>query len=226
MDPITAFAMAQAAIGAIRKGVAFYKEAKQAGKEVMDVAHEVGGHIGKFMDAAEIVKTAAEEQRKVVPKKGQAGLNSKALDNVLRAKQVQMAEEELREMLVYQSPPELGAVWTEFEIERKRLRELQEAQEAQEKLEEARKLKARRALMKKHRDAFIYVALGFLVFLLWLCSIFWVVQMRKEDYPEYGDGFIPRLQPDWRLKEVAQRRKELDERERKLKEQYSRTRNE
>ena len=225
MDPITAFAMAQAAIGAIRKGVAFYKEAKQAGKEVMDVAHEVSGHIGRFMDAADVVKTAADEQRKVVPKKGQ-GLNSKALDNVLRAKQVQMAEEELREMLVYQSPPELGAVWTEFEIERKRLRELQEAQEAQEKLEDARKLKARRALMKKHRDAIIYVGLGFLLFLFWLGSIFWVVQMRKEDYPEYGDNFIPRLQPDWRLKEVDQRRKELDERERKLKEQYSRSRNE
>ena len=225
MDPITAFAMAQAAIGAIRKGVAFYKEAKQAGKEVMDVAHEVSGHIGRFMDAADVVKTAAEEQRKVVQKKGQ-GLNSKALDNVLRAKQVQMAEEELREMLVYQSPPELGAVWTEFEIERKRLRELQEAQEAQERLEDARKLKARRALMKKHRDAIIYVGLGFLLFLFWLGSIFWVVQMRKEDYPEYGDNFIPRLQPDWRLKEVAQRRKELDERERKLKEQYSRSRNE
>jgi len=105
MDPITAFAMAQAAIGAIRKGVAFYKEAKQAGKEVMDVAHEVSGHIGRFMDAADVVKTAAEEQRKVVPKKGQ-GLNSKALDNVLRAKQVQMAEEELREMLVYQRMPD------------------------------------------------------------------------------------------------------------------------
>jgi hypothetical protein len=225
MDPITAFAMAQAAIGAIRKGVAFYKEAKQAGKEVMDVAHEVSGHIGRFMDAADVVKAAAEEQRKVVPKKGQ-GLNSKALDNVLRAKQVQMAEEELREMLVYQSPPELGAVWTEFEAERKRLRELQEAQEAQEKLEDARKLRARRALMKKHRDAIIYVGLGFLLFLFWLGSIFWVVQMRKEDYPEYGDNFIPRLQPDWRLKEVAQRRKELDERERKLKEQYSRSRNE
>ncbi len=225
MDPITAFAMAQAAIGAIRKGVAFYKEAKQAGKEVMDVAQEVSGHIGRFMDAADVVKTAAEEQRKVVPKQGQ-GLNSKALDNVLRAKQVQMAEEELREMLVYQSPPELGAVWTEFEAERKRLRELQEAQEAQEKLEDARKLRARRALMKKHRDAIIYVGLGFLLFLFWLGSIFWVVQMRKEDYPEYGDNFIPRLQPDWRLKEVAQRRKELDERERKLKEQYSRSRNE
>jgi len=137
-----------------------------------------------------------------------------------------MAEEELREMLVYQSPPELGAVWTEFEAERKRLRELQEKQEAQEKLEDARKLKARRALMKKHRDAIIYVGLGFLLFLFWLGSIFWVVQMRKEDYPEYGDNFIPRLQPDWRLKEVAQRRKELDERERKLKEQYSRSRNE
>lgn len=226
MDPITAFAMAQAAISAIRKGVAFYKEAKQAGKEVMDVAHEVGGHIGRFMDAAEVVKNAAEEQRKVVPKKGQGGLNSKALDNVLRAKQVQMAEEELREMLVYQSPPELGAVWTEFEAERSRLRELQEKQEAQEKLEEARKLRVRRELMRKHRDAFIWAVIGFLVFLSWLGSIFWVVQMRKEDYPEYGDNFIPTLQPDWRLKEIAQRRKELDERERRLKEQYSRSRNE
>jgi len=225
MDPITAFAMAQAAIGAIRKGVAFYKEAKQAGKEVMDVAHEVGGHIGRFMDAADVVKNAAEEQRNIVPKKGQ-GLNSKALDNVLRAKQVQMAEEELREMLVYQSPPELGAVWTEFEAERKRLRELQEKQEAQEKLEEARKLRARRELMKKHRDAIIWVGIGFLVFLSWLGSIFWVVEMRKIDHPEYGDNFIPSLQPDWRLKEIAQKRRELDEREQKLKEQYSRSRNE
>jgi hypothetical protein len=137
-----------------------------------------------------------------------------------------MAEEELREMLVYQSPPELGAVWTEFEAERKRLRELQEKQEAQEKLEEARKLRARRELMKKHRDAIIWAGIGFLVFLSWLGSIFWVVEMRKIDHPEYGDNFIPSLQPDWRLKEIAQKRRELDEREQKLKEQYSRSRNE
>jgi len=48
-------------------------------------------------------------------------LQAIALENVLRKKQLEQAEYDLRQMLVYESPPELGAVWTEFEAEKSRL---------------------------------------------------------------------------------------------------------
>ena len=64
LDPITAFAMANAALAAIRKGVDFYKEAQAAAKDVSEVATDITGHIGKFLDAKSVIQEAAEEVNK------------------------------------------------------------------------------------------------------------------------------------------------------------------
>ena len=152
MDPISAFAAAQTAIGLIRKGVEFYKECKSTGSDVMEITSEVTDHIGKFMAASEVVKEAAEKAKTEVPKKGKS-VNAQALENVMMARQIFQAETELREMLIYQAPG-LGAIWTEFEKERARLKKVQEQQaiEEQEENERQERIAAARARIARTKS--------------------------------------------------------------------------
>jgi hypothetical protein len=116
MDP---FALAMMALGAVKSGVAFYKEAKSVGKEASEVIHEIAGGLSSFFEHQDKAIQDAEEKQKNPPK-GKS-IQAQALDNVLLRKRLQQAESDLRQMLIYESPPELGALWTEFDAERKKL---------------------------------------------------------------------------------------------------------
>lgn len=214
MDPITAFAMAQGAIAAIKKGVEFYKDCQKVGADVMNITTEVSGHIGKFMDAADVVKDAAEKQRKVVPKKGQTGLNSQALDNVIKARQIEQAETELREMLIYQTPG-LGSIWTDFEKERARLRKLQDDQERLEALEAAEKAKRRAQMMEAYTFDIAVIAVVLSLSLTLSGFFYWLVQDRKQRWPELDNpGSYQKTYERYRLGEIDKVRqaiKYLDE---------------
>jgi len=107
------------AFSAVKSGVAAYKEIKQTGGEVVGIVNELSGALGSFFDHQDQAKKADDALKKNPPK-GKS-LQAIALENVLRKKQLEQAEYDLRQMLVYESPPELGAVWTEFEAEKSRL---------------------------------------------------------------------------------------------------------
>ena len=120
------------AFSAVKSGVAAYKEVKQTGGEVVKIVNELSDALGSFFDHQETAKKADAELKKNPPK-GKS-LQAIALENVLRRKQLEQAEYNLKQMLVYESPPELGAVWTEFEAEKSRLiKEQQELDKAQKK---------------------------------------------------------------------------------------------
>jgi len=120
------------AFSAVKSGVAAYKEIKQTGGEVVQIVNELSGALGSFFDHQDQAKKADAELKKNPPK-GKS-LQAIALENVLRKKQLEQAEYDLRQMLVYESPPELGSVWTEFEAERTRLiKEQNELDKAQKK---------------------------------------------------------------------------------------------
>ena len=124
------------AFSAVKSGVAAYKEIKATGGEVVNIVNELGGALGSFFDHQEQAHKHAEAQ-KLNPPKGKS-IQSIALENVLRKKQLEQAEYDLRQMLVYQSPPELGAVWTEFIAERTKLENQQKLLD--EKLKKKTKL--------------------------------------------------------------------------------------
>ena len=143
IDPISAFAMAQAAIAGVRKCVDLYKEAKSVAADVTEITGEVSGHIGTFLEAKEVLEIATEEAKKKPPPKG-VSLNKQAFDNIMRVRQLAEQEKELREFMIYQTP-NLGGIWGEFEKERARLRKEQEAAER-----EAKKLLRRLSVREKH----------------------------------------------------------------------------
>ena len=202
MDPMTAFAAAQASLALIRKGVEFYKQCKAAAADVSDITMEVSGHIGKFMDSKEVVVEAArkaKQESEVPPESSKSSnLNSQALNNVMMQIQLENAEKELREMLIYQTPG-LGAVWTRFEKERERLVAIhQRVREETEKRQKEEEVRARaraklrnRKLKKTVREVQEAIAWSF-IFIFVVFTFHGIVQYRVEYFPELGRCLIPR----------------------------------
>jgi len=91
MDPITAFAAAQAAVAGIQKAI-------KLGKDINGLV----GEFGKFFDAKDVVQKAANDKAK----KGQSD-TGKAMEIVMQANALREAEEQLKHQLVYGGYPEL-----------------------------------------------------------------------------------------------------------------------
>ena len=113
------FMLAISAVSAIKQGVAIYKDAKNVGKEVFGIYAELSEGVGNFFDHQEKAHKEIKEKEKNPPK-GKS-IKAQALENVIKKKQLQQAEYDLRQLLTYESPPELGALWTDFQEERARL---------------------------------------------------------------------------------------------------------
>lgn len=202
MDPITAFAAAQAALGMIRKGVDFYKECKAASADVTEITSEVSGYIGKFLDAkhhVEIAARKAKEESEELPENGKPiSINSQALNNVMMQIQLENAEKELREMLIYNTPG-LNDVWTRFEKERarlfavqlKQLEQQQENQRIERILAADRAADRRRKLAQVWNEAYWIVGVIAFVVIYWGC-MYLIVQDRIQQHPELGTCFIPK----------------------------------
>lgn len=127
MDPLTLLAAANTAVAAIKKGCEMYKEYKAVGAEAHEVMTDIGKHLGGFFKAQETLEKHAEEQAEKTKKiaSPDESLNEAALNRVLANKRMQQMETELREMLVYNAPKELGAIWSEFSAMRDTIREEQ-----------------------------------------------------------------------------------------------------
>lgn len=116
MEPITA---CLAVLSAVKQGVAMYKEFKNTGKEAFGVMQEISQGLGSFFEHSEKAHKELKEREKN-PLKGKS-IQTQALENVLARKQLQQAEYDLRQTLIYETPKELGAMWDEFQAERNKL---------------------------------------------------------------------------------------------------------
>jgi hypothetical protein len=120
--------------------------------------------LGNFFTAHEDLQIGIREDQKKAKtvdkttiKKPQS-LNQQALDRVLAQRRMEQMEVELRETLIYHSPPELGAVYTDFLAMRKVIQDEQEqARAEQDKIERQREWK-RRQLIDNLQDKALYIA--------------------------------------------------------------------
>jgi hypothetical protein len=204
MDPISAFAAAQTALAMIRKGVDFYKECKAASADVSEVTSEVSGYIGKFLDAKSVVQDAAKKAKEDSEDPENTGnTNSQALNNVMLQMQLENAETELREMLVYETPG-LGDIWSRFEKERIRLNQLKEKhriaaeERRQEELQQSRLRAAkRRARIREIWEEAHWAALVLSMVIFYGGCMYLIYKDRMEQYPELGTCFIPKGSPGY-----------------------------
>jgi len=176
--------------------------------ETTGIYTELGEHLGAYYDNYYKCMAIFEEEEKHSEHEiyqGDASLGKRALQRVLMKKQLEQMGTELREIMVYQSPPELGALHTEVE-------EMMEKMGKQQKIlvvkqmqaDHVRAVKRRRRLDAIWANAAWGIALMVIAIATGLMMVF-VIQDRIQKYPQLGTGWIPKTERQRQLEAEPKR---------------------
>lgn len=156
---------------------------------------EIGEHLGTYYDNFyKCMAVFEEEERKARTQvyTGDASLGKRALQRVLMKKQLEQMSIELRELMVYQSPKELGALYTDVEVMMKQMGKEQGVLIAKQMQQQAIIDKRRQQRLKQLRDEFV-VGIAIIVIIFVMGGMFvYVAYDRQQKYPQYGDGLLPK----------------------------------
>jgi len=163
--------------------------------ETTNIYTEIGNHLGTYFDNYHKCFAIFEEEERRSKNEvytGDASIGKRALQRVLMKKQLEHMAAELREIMVYQSPPELGALWTE-------VNDMMQVMGKEQKLaiaQQMRKQAETDKIARRKRKKFIYkitcwsLVLMFIVGIVLIFTI--VVQNRIERFPELGNCIPPK----------------------------------
>ena len=173
--------------------------------ETTGIYTEIGEHLGTYYDNFyKCMAVFEEEERKAKTQvyTGDASLGKRALQRVLMKKQLEQMSIDLRELMVYQSPKELGALYTDVEVMMKQMGKEQSVLIAKQMQQQAIVDKRRQRRLKQLRDEFI-VGIAIIIIIIVMGGVFmWVAYDRQRKYPQYGNGLFPKTE--------EQRRKESE----------------
>jgi hypothetical protein len=155
---------------------------------------EIGEHLGTYYDNFyKCMAVFAEEERKAKTElyTGDDSIGKRALQRVLMKKQLEQMSIELRELMVYQSPKELGALYTDVEVMMQQMGKEQGVLIAKQMQQQAIVDKRRQRRLKQLRDEFV-VGIAIIVIIFVMGGMFiYVAYDRQQKYPQYGDGLFP-----------------------------------
>ena len=180
---------------------------KELNKKANDGAHtgiyqEIGEKLGEYYDNFyKCMAVFEEEERRAETEiyTGDASLGKRALQRVLMKKQLEQMSVDLRELMIYQSPPELGALYTEVEEMMKQMGATQRVLIQKQMQNERIKAKRKQDLMNKYFIEGVG-AVGMIVAIGWSVGLMaYVVEDRIEKYPQYGTGWIPKTEEQRRI---------------------------
>lgn len=166
---------------------------------------EIGEKLGEYYDNYyKCVAIFDEEERRAKNEvyTGDASLGKRALQRVLMRKQLEEMGKDLREVMVYQSPPELGALHTEVDEMMKQMGKEQSVLIARQMREEAARQKRRANLMNRYFIEGVAAVVVIFAFGIFIAGMAYVVENRIEKYPHLGTEWIPKTE--------AQRRREAE----------------
>ena len=167
---------------------------KQSG-DTTNIYTEIGQQLGTYFDNFyKCMAVFEEEERrsKTEVYHGEESVGRRALQRVLLKKQLEHMSSELREIMVYQSPPELGALWTEVEAMMKTVGKEQAGAIAAEMQKEAAakiRLEKKRQKLKETIACYSVSSLA-VIYAFWL--LWAIVQIRIEHSPELGRCLLPK----------------------------------
>lgn len=172
------------------------------------IYQEIGDHLGTYYDNFyKCMAVFEEEERRAETEvyTGDASLGKRALQRVLMRKQLEQMSVDLRELMVYQSPPELGALYTEVEAMMKKMGATQRVL-IQQKMQNEHKRKVKRK--KRIEQLWIESVWGLGAVILSGAiglSLALVVEDRIRKYPHLGDGWIPKTEEQRRLEALPKK---------------------
>jgi hypothetical protein len=163
---------------------------------------EIGEKLGEYYDNFYKCLAIMEEEERRAENEvytGDASLGKRALQRVLMRKQLEQMSVDLRELMVYQSPPELGALYTEVEQMMKHMGQTQRVLIARKMRNEEIAAKRKKQLMDKYFIEGVgaigmILGIGFSIVLM-----MYVVEDRIQKYPQYGTGWVPKTEEQRRL---------------------------
>jgi len=191
--------------------------------ETAGIYQELANYLGDFFDNMnKCMAVIEEEERKNREEiyEGNESLGRRALQLVIMKKQLEQMKTELREMLVYDSPPELGGLWTDVNQMMDEMGGQQKVLLTRKIREEARAAERRRAKIKHYMEELSYGLFALVMALTMIIMMTYVSYDRKNRWPE--------LEPDvLKMKQAERRREHLiwlqaqEERIKKEDEEYS-----
>jgi hypothetical protein len=157
-----------------------YREEVQRVQEVAkadpnDVYTEIGEQLGKLMDSYDALSKAllAEQVAGKKVYKGEESIGRRALRRIIITTRLDAMLTEIRETMVYRSPPELSGLWGKFEEMWQTIVAEQEAAHAEElKLIQMARWRRRRKIAELRAKATWISAVVFVV--LWAVGLMWL----------------------------------------------------
>lgn len=140
-----------------------------------DVYTEIGEQLGKLMDAYDALSKAllAEQMESKKVYRGEESIGRRALRRIIITTRLDAMLAEIREMMVYKAPPELGSLWHKFSEMWETIIAEQEAAHAEElKLIQMARWRRRRKLAELRAKATWISAVVFVV--LWAVGLMWL----------------------------------------------------
>ena len=173
-------------------------------KDPGDIYDQIGEQLGVYYENyAKCRAIFIEEERHAQEVyTGDASLGKRALQRVLMRKKLEQMGVDLRELMVYQSPPELGALYTDVsEMMEKMTKEQEIAIGKQMKLQRIAEHRRKQKLKQLYNNIIIGIG-GLAVSASIGLMMVYVVRDRIEKYPQYGDGIIPKTEEQRRLESM------------------------
>ena len=148
--------------------------------QAKDVVADISGHLGHFFKAHEQLEKHVheEELRAKKVRDPELSLNQEAFNRVMAIKEMNRLETELRETLVYSAPPQLGAIWSEFEAMRERVK-AERAEVQRQELRKQQVAKWRRANIRRKIGEQLTSILAVAFIILWFLCVMILIRMSQ-----------------------------------------------
>lgn len=166
------------------------------------IYQEIGEKLGEYYDNFyKCMAIMEEEERRAETEvySGDASLGKRALQRVLMRKQLEQMSVELRELMVYQSPPELGSLYSEVEEMMKHMGQTQRVLIAKKmRSEEVGRLRRKQRIQRLRVEIAIGISGLLLAFFIGFMFVY-VINDRIEKYPQLGVGWMPKTEEQRRI---------------------------
>lgn len=163
-------------------------------KQPDDIFTQIGEELGTYFEnyATCMAIFEEEESHALEVYTGNVSLGKRALQRVLMISRLQAMKKELREIMVYQCPPELGDLYTRTEAMMERIKKEQSIALANKRLKDKINAEKRRIKIEKIKNKVIKYGV-ILIFAIYILVLFWsVIEMRKTEKPELGTCWVPK----------------------------------
>ena len=125
-----------------------------------DVISNIGNQLGDFFDAFDKIEQLFYEEERQAQEvyEGAESVSKRALNRVLIRSRLQLMQQEIKELMIYRSPPELKDLWSRFEIMRDQI-----GQEQKRAWERLRVKRQQEDAERRKLNDFVWEIAGWLV---------------------------------------------------------------